>query len=395
MIVAKVWDRGMEGRFLLHRASSSFILATEEVITISVGEKKAPPTARICIFDPPAVLVGYSQDVYEEVNVDEAKKLGFDINRRPTGGGAIVMIRENTPGWELWLPRDYPGLPATIEGLYEYLSNVVIEALKRLGIDARFRPKNDIDVNGRKISGTGLYTYGNGLMFCGTILLDLDVLTMPRVLKIPIEKLSDKTVKDVSKRIITVKEILGYAPSLDRVVEAYRHGLEAVLNLRTEPGDLLPYEKELLNRIEARYRSHEWIYEFRRAEGYNRICTYKTPYGLIRIHLKIVQNVLESIMITGDLFTYPEKALLDLEAYLKHTPIDMVRNEIINFFAERNAKIYGLDAHQLANLITSCIEGKQLSITSSKTSIAIQSTPPQKLYRAMYSSAICIDKVHR
>ncbi len=352
-------ELGMDvvGRFLHHRASQSFILASEEVITRSVGEKRAPPTARLCIFDPPAVLVGFSQDVFEEVNVEIAKELGFEIGRRSTGGGAIVMIREQTPGWEIWLPRDFPGLPSSIDDMYRFLAQVPIEALRYLGIDARFRPKNDIEVGGRKISGTGLYTDGKGVMYCGTILLDLDVELMLKLLRVPIEKMSDKVVKEVGKRIVTFRELVGYVPPIERVREALRHGVETVLSIKLEDGDLNDYERELLQQVEPRYRSEEWVFGFRRAKGFDRVCTYKTGAGLLRIHVKVVGNALTQIMICGDFFTYPARAVLDLEAYLKHTPVDMVVEEVQRFFEENNAEIHGLSPRELGTLIERCCRG--------------------------------------
>lgn len=349
----------MIGRFLYHRASQSFILASEEVVTRSVGEKRAPPTARLCIFDPPAVLVGFGQDVFEEVNVEIARGLGFEIGRRPTGGGAIVMIGEQTPGWEIWLPRDFPGLPNSIDGIYRFLAQVPIEALRYLGIDARFRPKNDIEVGGRKISGTGLYTDGKGVMYCGTILLDLDVELMLKLLRIPVEKVSDKIVGEVSRRIVTFRELAGYVPSIERVREALRHGVEAVLGLELEEGDLNEYEKQLLREIEPRYRSEEWVYNFRRAEGFDRVCTYKTGAGLLRIHVKVVGNTVTQIMLCGDFFAYPPRAALDLEAYLKHAPVDSLAEEVQKFFEESGASIHGLSPRELGELIEKCCRSSQ------------------------------------
>ncbi len=344
----------VEGRLLFHRAPQSFILATEEIITRSVGERRAPPTARLNVFDPPAVLVGFSQDVFEEVNVDVARELGFEIGRRPTGGGAIVMAREQTPGWETWLPKSFPGLPQSIEDTYRFLAQVPIEMLRYLGIDARFRPKNDIEVDGRKISGTGLYTDGRGVMYCGTILLDLDIELMLRVLRVPIEKLSDKVVKEVSKRIVTVRELTGSIPSIDKVKEALVHGVEMVLGIELVEGDLNDYEKQLLAEIEPRYRSSKWIYDFRRSKGFDRVCTYKTRGGLVRIHAKVVGSTLTQIMICGDMFIYPERAILDLEAYLKHTPIDMIVDETERFFQEYHAILYGLTPREIGELIEKC-----------------------------------------
>jgi lipoate-protein ligase A len=171
---------------------------------------------------------------------------------------------------------------------------IPIKAFHNLGVTkATFRPKNDIEVNGRKISGTGIYTEYDGVLFCGTVLLDFNVELMLKLLKLPIEKLSDKVVKSFEERLTTVKRELGFKPSIDDVVELME--LEEVIK---------------------KYRSDEWVYGFRRGSGFNRVCTHKTPAGLLRIHVKVFEDVLESILITGDFFTYPNTLIYDVEARL-------------------------------------------------------------------------------
>lgn len=209
-----------EWRFLFHREPSDFLLASEEVITRSVGRGEAPPAVRVNVFDPPAVLVGCHQCLHAEVDLEKARERGFDVNRRPTGGGAILMY-EDAPGWEIWIPEDFvKGLE--IEQIYEELSKPVVYALRELGVDAKFRPKNDIEVSGRKISGMGVYAEAGGVMLCGTLLLDFDVRTMLEVLKLPVEKISDKAIRTFEERITTVAREVGRKPSLDEVRELIR-----------------------------------------------------------------------------------------------------------------------------------------------------------------------------
>lgn len=336
-------------RFLYHKASDDYILATEEVITKSVGLGRAPPTIRVNVFDPPVVLIGFNQDVYEEVNVDVAKELGFRINRRPTGGGAILMY-EDTPGWEIWLPESMvKGMD--VSTMYEYLMKVPLKAFHKLGLtNARYRPKNDIEVNGRKVSGTGIYMEYGGVMFCGTALLDFDVVTMLKVLKLPIEKLSDKVVKSFEERVTTFKRELGFKPSIDELVRAFKEAVKEVFNVELVDGELNEWELSELEKTVVKYRSSEWVYDFRRGSGYANICTYKTSAGLIRIHVKVFEEVLESVVITGDFFTYPNKLINDIEARLKWTHIDYITKELSSV----NGVIHGLSLEELGEYIIKC-----------------------------------------
>jgi len=342
-------------RGLFHRAPADFLLASEEVLTRGVGLGLSPPTVRVNIFDPPAVLVGYNQDVYEEVNVEEAMKLGFSVNRRPSGGGAILMY-EDSPGWEIWLPQ------SLVEGLdigqiYVELAKIPLIALRYLGIEnARLRGKNDIEVGGRKISGTGLYIHARGRTFCGTVLLDFNTRLMLQLLRLPIEKMSDKDVETFEKRIVTAREILGSKPSVRDVLEAFRRAVGDVLKVEVADGDLNEWELGELQRTVEKYRSSNWIYGYKATDGrtFTKICKYKTAAGLLRIHVKVFENILEQILLTGDFFAYPSTAIHELEANLKWIAVDDVHQKVIEF-ADRMT-IHGLSIYELANLIENCIK---------------------------------------
>ncbi len=342
-------------RELYHRAPADFLLASEEVITRAVGLKISPPTIRINVFDPPAILIGYNQDIYEEINLDEAAELGFNINRRPTGGGTIIMYSD-TPGWEIWLPLSMVNT-INIDKIYQELIKIPLTALKHLGIEnARHRGKNDIEVEGRKISGTGLYMDSNGIMLCGTILLDFNVKLMLRVLKLPIEKISDKDIKTFEERITTVKEVLGFKPSVEDVRNAFRKAVAEVFKTDVVEGHLNEWELKELQSVIERYRSSEWIYSYRSTNNKSsmKICTHKTPAGLIRIHTKIFEGVVEQILITGDFFAYPQSAIQELEANLKWISIEDVYHVVTEF--RDKMTIHGISIYELANLIKNCIE---------------------------------------
>lgn len=342
-------------RILFRKAPADYLLATEEVITRAVGLNISPPTLRVNVFDPPAVLVGYSQDVYEEVNLEEAVKLGFHVNRRPTGGGAILMY-EDTPGWEIWLPASMLSTIG-VEQMYVELSKIPLTALEYLGVKgAKLRGKNDIEVHGRKISGTGLYMDSGGVLFCGTMLLDFNAKLMLKLLKLPVEKISDKDIKVFEERLITLKEILGFKPAVKDVLEAFKKAVREVLNASVIEGDLNEWEVKELQSVIEKYRSHEWIYglRFTLDKSFTKICKYKTPAGLLRIHLKLFENTVEQVIITGDFFSYPQNALNELEAQLKWIHVDDIPHYVLKF--DSSVKIPGLTLRELADLIKKCVE---------------------------------------
>jgi len=333
----------------IYYGSAAEIHASQEVLMESVGKGLSPPTARICIYRPPAITIGYFQDVFEEVNVKEARRLGLDIMRRPTAGGTVLMKgpegSEDVPGWEIWVHEKFKGLPDDIEERYYYLTLPMIEVLNKLGIDAKFRAKNDIEVKGRKIAGVGECVINNGLLHTGTLLIDFDIPTMLKVLRIVPEKISDKHIKIVSERITTIKRELGYKPSLREISNLFKKALKYYFNTNIGKGELTSWETSRLKEIIKRYSSYEWTFKNIVPKTYSWSYIKKTRAGLFRIYVKIEdEKTINSVIISGDFFIHPRRTIYDLEAKLKWRKLE--KNEVYaivkEVFQEHNAKILGI-----------------------------------------------------
>ncbi len=107
-------------------------------------------------------------------------------------------------------------------------------------MEARFRPRNDIEVNGRKISGTGGAFSGEALLYQGTLLIDLDLETMAEALRIAPKKLAARELQSIRDRLTCLKTELGVAPGLAEAREALTEGLAEALNAHFAEGKLTP-----------------------------------------------------------------------------------------------------------------------------------------------------------
>ena len=194
-------------------------MAFDEVLLELKGEGRTPNTIRFLQFKPRTVLVGYHQAVSEEIRLGYCKAHNIDVNRRITGGGGL-FFDENQLGWEVYCDKSFFNVTIPNSRLFKSLCQPVAVALKRLGLDAEFRPRNDIEVNGRKISGTGGTESNGAFMFQGTMLVDFDVDTMLRALRIPVEKLKAKEIDSVKDRVTCLNWELGYTPDLERIKES-------------------------------------------------------------------------------------------------------------------------------------------------------------------------------
>ncbi|PKM90173.1 MAG: ligase [Firmicutes bacterium HGW-Firmicutes-12] len=312
----------------------------------------APNTLHLLQFKPHNALVGYHQAVELEIEEEYCKQHNIEINRRISGGGCIYMD-EGQLGWEVTALKDTPGIPQNLNDMYKLLCECAIAGIAKLGVTARYRPINDIEVDGRKISGTGGSEYANSFIFHGTLLTDFSVETMINCLKLPLKKLDDKQVDTFKKRVVSLKELLGDLPPIEEIKEAMVEGFSEVLGIKLVPGRLTEEEKALFEKELPRFMSEEWIRDTRSIKQASslQLIDYKAPGGLIRVSLVMdrARQLIKSVFITGDFFAYPENCILDLEAALKNTSVrtEKMEENVMRFFAKPDVKIPGVTAEDM------------------------------------------------
>ena len=108
-------------------------------------------------------------------------------------------------------------MPEHTSGLYRALCTAVSNGLRKLGLAAEFRPRNDIEIDGRKVSGTGGMEEGDAFLFQGTLLVDFDLETMIKSLRIPVQKLAAKELDSMRERVTWLSRELGHVPAIEDV----------------------------------------------------------------------------------------------------------------------------------------------------------------------------------
>lgn len=176
-------------------------LALDEVLTTEVGLGRRGPTLRIWEWEESAVVIGSFQSVKNEVDLEQAAAEGFEVVRRITGGGAMLMEKGGVITYSLYVPAELvQGM--TFAESYAYLDDWVLTALHSLGIAATYKPLNDITSPSGKIGGAAQKRLGSGaVLHHVTMSYDMDGELMARVLRIGREKLSDKGTTSAAKRV--------------------------------------------------------------------------------------------------------------------------------------------------------------------------------------------------
>ncbi|MFX1415553.1 MAG: biotin/lipoate A/B protein ligase family protein [Promethearchaeota archaeon] len=234
-------------------------MAIDEAIMRSLREERVPPTLRLYRWNPSAVSIGTFQGMKEEVDLEYCSKNDIDYIRRITGGGAVYHDFNGEITYSIILPRRHRLAPDDIPESYGILCSGVVKGLEHLGIDAQFKPINDIIAGCKKISGNAQTRRHSCVLQHGTILLDLDVEVMFSILKVPQEKISDKMIADVKERVTSIRDLLGCQVSMDELREALVAGFSEALNLELVSGDLTVEEMNLAaSLVHEKYATDEW-----------------------------------------------------------------------------------------------------------------------------------------
>lgn len=243
---------------IVHEPPISPVLnaALDEVLTTAVGEGLRGPTLRIWESNEPAVFIGSFQSVRNEVDEVAAAARGAQIVRRISGGGAMYMEPDACITYALYVPGELVrGM--TFADSYAYLDEWVLEALKALGIDAVYKPLNDITSPHGKIGGAAQKRLGSGaVLHHVTMAYDMDAEAMTQVLRIGREKLSDKGTASAQKRVDPLRSQTGLSREdiIEKMVAVFQQRHGGVVGEVTE-GEWDAAEQL----VEKKFLTEEWL----------------------------------------------------------------------------------------------------------------------------------------
>lgn len=295
-----------------------------------------PDTIRFLRFEPTA-LVGRHQALSREIRLEYCREHGIGIARRITGGGAIYFD-EGQLGWELVFHRATLGI-RSLADFTRAICEAAAAGLSRLGVDAQYRPRNDIEVGGRKISGTGGFFDGDTLFYQGTVLIDTNPQRMMATLNVPEAKLARRELDSAAQRVVTLRALLGTAPPVDTVQEALLAGFAEHLNVAPARGAISAQEETLATQLyDDDIGSDEFVREIDDPGARAGVLSgsHAGAGGSITAYLRLegAGNVrIREILFTGDFFVTPPRAVFDLEAALRNVEVGDVRPAIDAFFA--------------------------------------------------------------
>ncbi len=268
-----------------------------------------------------AIVVGKHQNTLAEINYPYVRKNGIRVARRLSGGGTVFHDSGNV---------NFTFIRKGEKGkLIDYEKHVspIIELLKKLGIKAYPGKKNEILLDGKKISGNAEHIYKSRILHHGTLLFDTQLDMLNNALKADTDKFHDKAVQSVRSKVTNILPHLDEKISIEEFVkylfESYMH----------QTADTFPYQfsnadlKRVNHLARHKYNTWEWIYGYSPSYGFtNKIETDNREMG---IGLDVENGFIRSASITGDYLNDDEKRLME-EALLQQKHEEEAIRNIIN-----------------------------------------------------------------
>lgn len=274
------------------------------------------------------VLLGRNQNPYKEVNLDYLKEINSKLVRRPSGGGCI-FTDENIVQYTIITKKE--------ENSLRKFTQPVVEYLNKKGVNAEFTGRNDIIVNGRKISGNAQYKDRKLMIHHGSIIYQESPVDIARLLTPAKLKLAKKSLTSVKSRITSLKSMMNldittFIEELKEYIRNYYH-IDEEYTLKEEE---LKKVEEIRNN---KYATDEWTYG--RYGKFDKVNSYINDSCVMDIYLK-GNSIIEDIKIDGDYFG--EKAKEDLESnfigkeYTKQALMDAIKDIDIKEYIEGTSK---------------------------------------------------------
>lgn len=265
-------------------------MAIDEAIMITHRGGLVPPTIRFYQWSPPAVSLGYFQDLQKEIDVEACKERGIDIVRRPTGGKAVLHDQELT--YSFVIRENHPLVNDTILETYKKISGGIIRGLSYLGIKSELVPlrgklennllgrsdktrihhldfksicfsipsQYEVQVEGKKIVGSAQVRKGGVVLQHGSLLIKLEKDKLFSIFNFPSVQIKDRL--KFKFNATSLEEILKRKINFSELSEILPQGFEEEFGVRLVESKLTSQEEKISQELlENKYSTYEWNYQ--------------------------------------------------------------------------------------------------------------------------------------
>ena len=242
----------------------------------------------------PSVIIGKYQNAYAEVNREYLLEHNIPLIRRLSGGGAVYHDLGNINYTFI-----VDGTLSESENL-AVLCRPLVGVLEQFGIHAEVSGRNDVTIDGMKISGTARYVKRGRIMHHGTILFHSDLSVMPEILRVSEAKLTTKGIRSVKSRVTNISDHMKEQISVEQFMKAFRDYVKR----DTSAQDYILSDEDLANIRQIRdERYGTWEWNWGKSPAFSRVKEhYVEGVGKLEIHMNAENGRILDCAVYGDFF---------------------------------------------------------------------------------------------
>lgn len=237
----------------------------------------------------PSIIVGNHQNPFQEINSELAAQKQIQPVRRISGGGAVYHDAGNLNFSFI------TGFGAEKLDYFKKLLQPVLKTLKRLGVPAELSAKNNIVVEGKKISGNSQHTNMRRMLSHGTLLFDADLDLLQQVLQSRLQIIQSRAVASIPSNVTNISDHLTCPVDM----EAFQ--AELISGISNSFDELKEYQltkadwDAVYRLTEEKYRSWEWT--IGRSPEFTVTQQYQFDSGDVEVHIRVKHAIIEDIKI--------------------------------------------------------------------------------------------------
>ncbi|MBC2319305.1 lipoate--protein ligase [Listeria booriae] len=268
-------------------------LAVEEFI---LTELYLDEPVLLFYINQPSIIIGRNQNTIEEINTEYVAKNNIKVVRRLSGGGAVYHDEGNL-NFSFITKDDGDSFHN-----FAKFTQPIVEALKKQGVNAELKGRNDLLIDGFKVSGNAQFATKGKMFSHGTLMLDLNLDNVVASLKVRKDKIESKGIKSVRSRVANISEFMEQKMTTEEFRDLLLLDLFDVENVKdVKEYVLTEADWEKIHAIsEKRYNNWDWNYG--KSPKFNLERTKRFPVGGIDVRLDVVKSVIADVKIFGDFF---------------------------------------------------------------------------------------------
>jgi lipoate-protein ligase A len=239
----------------------------------------------------PSVIVGKHQNTSREINHHFIESRNLPVIRRITGGGTVYHDLGNINFSFIYTDRKENMVD------FNYFTRPVILFLQKLGLDACFEGKNNITVDGIKVSGNSAHIYKNKVLHHGTLLFNTDLVALEQAIADREEHYKDKSIRSIRSSVTNISDLLTIKISEEEFIDLFQKFIFSYFPGAFKDG-LNSIENESISRlVEDKYKKYEWNFGYSPEYKYDE--AWKTQKGEFSISLIVKDGLILKTKITG------------------------------------------------------------------------------------------------